>query len=226
MKRITEKPAGIVFDLDGTLLNTIDDLADAVNEALDQFHYPKRTLEEVRSFVGNGVEVLMKRACPEDISSSRFNDCLKHFKDYYESHLLVKTKPYEGILEMLATLKAEKIIMAIVSNKIDSAVKDLMTLFFQDFISIGIGDRKGLALKPNPDSVYEAIKQMGLHENDLILYIGDSETDVKTAQNAGLPFIGVSWGFRTFEELKRAGAEVIVKNPEELVLKIIKKRGL
>jgi phosphoglycolate phosphatase len=208
---------GIIFDLDGTLLNTLDDLADAVNQTLCHFGYPMRTYEEVRKFVGNGVRVLMKRSCPETLTDDSFSECLSYFQDYYKKNMLNKTKPYPGIMNMLEELRNQGVAVGIVSNKFQKAVTGLWEIFFKDVVRVAIGNRDGILPKPAPDSVRLAISELNLDpKRDLIYYVGDSETDILTAINAKLPIISVTWGFRTLEELKSAKAVALIDKPEEI----------
>ncbi|MGD9605598.1 MAG: HAD family hydrolase [Bacilli bacterium] len=210
-------PNAIIFDLDGTLLNTLEDLTDAVNATLINFHFPPRTIDEVRTFVGNGLDVLVQRILPLKVDLMIYQNCLDYFKKYYQEHLLIKTKPYEGINVLLEELQRLHIKMAIVSNKIQSGVTELKQLFFSNWVDVAIGDQLGLALKPHPDSVLKAIADLGLSQTDFIIYVGDSETDIQTAKNAKLPFIGVTWGFRTKDQLIKAGAINLIDEPYELI---------
>lgn len=183
---------GILFDLDGTLLDTLDDLTDSVNHVLTAFGYPLRSKEEVRSFVGNGAGVLMEKAVPQ---GADFEAPLNVFREYYADHCRIKTKPYNGIAEALEALK-EKYPIAIVSNKPDSAVKPLCADFFPGIYAQGQTDT--IPRKPAPDMVYAAMKAIGA---DKCIYVGDSEVDVQTGRNAGIPVLSVLWGFRTEEEI-------------------------
>jgi len=217
MTKDPNRKIGIIFDLDGTLLNTLDDLADAVNQTLGHFGYPARTYEEIRRFVGNGVKVLMKKSSPEKLTSERFTECLTYFQDYYKKNMLNKTKPYPGIMGMLRKLKNQGIAVGIVSNKFQKAVTGLWEIFFKDVVTVAIGNRDGVLPKPAPDSVMLAISELKLDlKRDLIYYVGDSETDILTAANANLPIISVTWGFRTLEELKSCGAGALIDQPEEI----------
>lgn len=206
----------IVFDLDGTLLNTLEDLTDSVNYALKACGYPLRTIDEVRRFVGNGVEVLMKLAVPIGTSDEKRQECLSIYRNHYSNHLQNKTKPYDGILTMLATLKEEGYKLAVVSNKYDSAVKALCNDYYKDFISVAIGESTEVKRKPAPDGVLQALKELNSSKEESI-YVGDSEVDVHTAHNAGLPCIGVTWGFRDRSVLVNEGANFIIDKPEELI---------
>ena len=208
------QPKACIFDLDGTLLDTLDDLANSVNEALHDFEQPQRTREEVRRFVGNGIRLLIERSvpegCPDDITNSVFEE----FKNYYGIHCNDKTKPYDGIPELLRQLKSCDIPCAIVSNKADFAVKTLARDYFDGLCAVAIGERDGIRKKPSPDSVFEA---MALLDAKKPVYVGDSEVDIATAKAAGIPCISVSWGFRGKNELISAGAEVICESTAELL---------
>ncbi|MDF2801654.1 MAG: family hydrolase [Anaerocolumna sp.] len=205
----------LVFDLDGTLLNTLEDLTDSVNYALSTCGYPLRTLEEIKSFVGNGVEVLMSLAVPSGTSKEDCLECLEIYRGHYSLNLQNKTKPYDGILPMLHRLKEEGYRLAIVSNKYDTAVKALCEDYYSDYITIAIGESKGVNKKPAPDSVYRALELLSSSAEESI-YIGDSEVDVLTAHNSGLKCIGVTWGFRDRSVLESKGADYIIDRPEEL----------
>lgn len=206
----------IIFDMDGTILNTLEDLTDSVNYALKQCGFPHKTLEEVRSFVGNGVRVLFDLAVPAGTSEQAKEICLNLYKEYYNQNMRNKTSPYEGVLELLAQLKAEGYKLAIVSNKYDSAVKALCTEYYSDFIQVAIGESKLVGKKPAPDGIYAALRELGSSKEEA-LYVGDSEVDVKTAHNAGLKCVGVTWGFRTRELLTNEGADIIIDTPSELL---------
>lgn len=208
---------GVIFDLDGTLLNTLDDLCGSTNYALNKFGYPSRTLEEVRRFVGNGVRLLIERAIPQGCNNPHFDDCLNTFKEHYKSNMYNKTKPYAGILEMLKTLKLQGIQTAVVSNKFDAAVKELCKKYFGDLIQVAIGENEaeGVRKKPAPDSVFKAITDLKLSIENVI-YVGDSETDVQTAKNAEIHCIGCTWGFRDKSVLVEEGADYIVNAPDEI----------
>ena len=202
---------GILWDLDGTLLDTLEDLADAVNYALAHFGYPERTIEEVRRFVGNGARRLMALAVPEGADADA---AFEVFHTYYDAHCQIKTKPYEGIPEVLAQL-GEKYPMAIVSNKPDSAVKLLCAQYFPGLYARG--ESADCPRKPAPDMVYKAMAEIGA---DRCIYVGDSEVDVLTAKNAGVPCLSVLWGFRDKETLLEAGADHFCENPADLLRKL------
>lgn len=206
----------IIFDLDGTLLDTLEDLQNAVNAALVQYHMPKRTLEEVRKFVGNGIRKLMLRAVPEGENNPDFEEAFVFFQSYYKAHCKEHTGPYEGILDMLQALSDKGIKMAIVSNKFDPAVKELNREHFGGFMEAAIGEMPGVARKPAPGMVDMALDILGV-EKEQAVYVGDSEVDIQTASNAGLECICVTWGFRDAKCLKEWGAKVLIDKPEELL---------
>ena len=205
----------VLFDLDGTLLNTLDDLADAVNVTLSHFGCPERTGEEVRQFVGNGAERLIRLALPGNGDDPEVSQVLAYFKDYYAAHSQRKTRPYEGILEALEAVKQE-FPVAIVSNKPDNAVKILCRQYFGDVYALG--ESSACPRKPAPDMVHKAMAAIGA---DRCVYVGDSEVDVLTAKNAGVPCLSVLWGFRDEKTLVEAGAENFCKDPKDL-LQILK----
>lgn len=212
---------GVIFDLDGTLLNTLDDLCDSTNYALTQFGYPIRTLDEVRSFVGNGVKKLIERAIPNGCANENFEKCLAVFKEHYKQNMYNKTAPYSGVLNMLKDIRTKDINIAVVSNKFDTAVKELCEKYFGDLVQVAIGENEagGVRKKPAPDSVFKAIQELQLSV-DSVIYVGDSETDVQTAKNAEINCIGCTWGFRSRDVLAGEGATYIIDTPDE-ILKII-----
>lgn len=195
---------GILFDLDGTLLDTLEDLHDAVNYVMGHYRYPERTLEEVRRFVGNGARQLMALSAPE---GADVDAVLKTFQAYYNTHCQIKTKPYDGIIDALAVLK-EKYPIAVVSNKPDSAVKPLCAQYFPGLYARG--ESADCPRKPAPDMVYRAMEAIGVER---CIYVGDSEVDVRTAQNAGVPCLSVLWGFRNREDMEAAGADYFCDTP-------------
>ena len=204
---------GVIFDMDGTLLNTLEDLTDAVNVALEQNGHPKRTLEEMRIFVGNGAAAMIRRAAPEGADQQPIMDA---FLQYYGIHCQDKTRPYEGIMEALEVLKA-KYPVAVVSNKPDYAVKIMCEQIFPGVH--GVGEIKGVPRKPAPDMVWAAMKEIGVEK---AVYIGDSGVDLATARNAGLPCISVLWGFRTRQELEADGADCFCDHPSQLAAMVEK----
>ena len=207
----------ILFDLDGTLLNTLEDLTDAVNYVMDAYDFPEHSIEDVRCFVGNGIRVLMQRAIPEGEENPRFDEAFELFKRYYLAHNKVKTRPYDGIMELLGELKRRGVPMAIVSNKNQPTVEALCEEEFQGLISVAVGDGEGRARKPAPDGPMEAIRRLGISGTDGVLYVGDSEVDAQTAENAGLGCVLVTWGFRTRQEMAPYAAFPFIDRPEELL---------
>ena len=205
-----------IFDLDGTLLNTLEDLAYSTNYIMRQFGYPESTLAEVRSFVGNGIWKLLERSAPKGTSSEEIDRMFEQFKEHYGAHCAEKTKPYDGVMELLDALKKQGVKLAVVSNKADYAVKALCEQYFCGVFDEAVGERIGIARKPAPDTVHEVLKNLQIEKAQAI-YIGDSEVDVQTANNAELDCIAVDWGFRDKEVLEEAGAELIVSTPEELL---------
>jgi len=205
----------VIFDLDGTLLDTLTDLANAVNAALEANGMPVRTIDEIRQFVGNGARNLLIRSVPDGLENPKFEKTLAAFRSYYAEHCKDYTKPYEGITELLESLKKLGIKMAIVSNKPDSAVKELAKEYFGDCIAVAIGDREGVARKPAPDTVYKALEELGVSTKDAV-YVGDSDVDIMTAMNAEMPCISVTWGFRNREFLMFHGASQFADTSEEL----------
>ncbi|NLZ81379.1 MAG: HAD family hydrolase [Clostridiales bacterium] len=210
-----KKYSTVIFDLDGTLLNTLDDLSASVNYALEVCGYPLRNVDEVRRFVGNGVEKLIERAVPEEASGEDTKACLDIFKVHYKDNMNNQTRPYDGIMEILENLKAKNIKIAVVSNKMDYAVKVLCENKFNGFIQVAIGSSKGVAKKPAPDTVLEALRSLD-SKSEEALFVGDSDVDMETAKNASITSVGVTWGFRDREILEAAGADFIIENPKEL----------
>ena len=210
----------IIFDLDGTLLDTLDDLWHSTCYALRSCGMPERSREEVRQFVGNGVRRLIERAVPEGTSLDRIDECFACFKAHYVEHCQDNTHLYLGIPGMLQRLHAMGIPMAIVSNKLQAGVDELHERYFKDVISVAIGEREGMARKPAPDMVRMAISELGLSSDDLIYYVGDSDVDLLTARNAQLPCISVLWGFRDEQFLLAHGANCCVSHPAEIVDRI------
>lgn len=205
----------IIFDLDGTLLNTLDDLCDSVNAILLRHGFPKRSPLEVKRFLGNGVGVLMRLAVPETCTDEEVAAYLKEFKEHYEQNMENKTRPFDGIMELLLDLHRYSYHTAIVSNKFDLAVKALAKTYFGNLIPVAIGESLNVRRKPAPDSVFTAIKELGSDIKKTI-YVGDSEVDVMTAKNAGIPCIGVTWGFRSREVLRDSGANYLIDTPREI----------
>ena len=207
----------VIFDLDGTLLNTLDDLADSTNYALSKFGYPTRTIEEVRQFVGNGVAKLIERAIPEGENNSNFEKCLSIFKENYAQNMYNKTAPYNGIIEMLSNLKSKGIKIAVVSNKFDLAVKELCKKYFEGFIDFAAGENEaqGIKKKPAPDTVISVLNEFNFAPEDAV-YVGDSDVDIMTAKNSKMSCISVTWGFRDEKFLLENGATILINAPSEI----------
>ena len=211
----------IIFDLDGTLLDTLTDLTGSVNFCMEQCGYPQYTREDVRNMVGNGIYLLMERALPGGRENPDYDRSIQLFTEHYKEHMLDATCPFPGIMDMLQKLKQQGLKLAIVSNKFDAAVKGLNQRFFSDFIEVAIGESPNVRKKPAPDSVLEAIRELGTTMKDSI-YVGDSEVDIQTAHNAGIPCLSVSWGFKSKEFLKAHGADHIFHTAEQLLDFIVK----
>ena len=205
----------VIFDLDGTLTDTLADLRNSVNYALSEYGVPERTTEEIRSFVGNGVRRLIYLSVPENTPDEISEGCLLKFKKHYDANSLVETKPYDGIIEMLSKLKKHGIKTAVVTNKMYSAATDIVEHFFGKLIDITVGQIDGVPQKPQPDGINKALESLELPKEKAV-YVGDSEVDCKTAKNAGLPCIGVTWGFRDREILAANGADFIINCPEDI----------
>ncbi len=207
----------VIFDLDGTLLNTLDDLADSTNYALSKFGYPTRTIEEVRQFVGNGVAKLIERAIPEGKNNPNFEKCLAIFKENYAQNMYNKTAPYNGIIEMLSNLKSKGIKIAVVSNKFDLAVKELCKKYFEGFIDFAAGENEaqGIKKKPAPDTVISVLNEFNFAPEDAV-YVGDSDVDIMTAKNSKMSCISVTWGFRDEKFLLENGATILINAPSEI----------
>ena len=205
-----------VFDLDGTLLETLKDLAASTNYALRTHNMPEHSIEDVRMFVGNGVKKLMERAIPNGIKNPQFEDVYATFRQHYLEHNLDTTKPYEGIPELLAELKARGKKLAIVSNKFYAATQELARHFFPDTIEVAIGERENIKKKQAPDTVIEALRQLGASKETAV-YIGDSDVDIMTAKNCDMPCVSVLWGFRDKEFLMEHGATFFVEKPCQLL---------
>ena len=206
----------IIFDLDGTLLDTLSDLTASVNHALRMHDMPLRTPQEVRRFLGNGVRRLMECAVPDGAANPRFELAFADFKAHYVLHCQDSTCPYDGVDDMLVTLAQRGHRMAIVSNKLQAGVTELHRRFFSQTIDVAIGESAGVRRKPAPDMVNAALRELGVPREEAV-YVGDSEVDLATARAAGLPCISVLWGFRDRDELVRAGATTLVATPAELL---------
>ena len=211
-----------IFDLDGTILNTLEDLADSTNYALKTCGYPERTMDEVRQFVGNGIRNLMERAVPEGTPVEEIDRVHETFTAHYKVHCADKTRPYDGIVELLQNLKKDGCKLAVVSNKADYGVQELCKQYFDGVFDFAVGEREGIRKKPAPDSVNEVLKTLGC-SRDRAVYIGDSDVDIQTAANAQMDHIIVEWGFRDVPFLIAKGAKVLVEKPEE-ILEIVEGR--
>ncbi len=204
-----------IFDLDGTILDTLEDLADAMNYALGEHGYPGRTIEEVRRFVGNGIRKLIERAVPAGLAKEEIDRVHETFSAYYQQHCADKTRPYEGVPPLLERLRAAGCLTAVVSNKADAAVQPLCRRYYNGLFDYAVGERTGIRRKPDPDSVQEVLRRLQVEAADAV-YIGDSEGDIQTAKNAGLDSIIVTWGFRDRDYLESQGGRRFVDRPEEI----------
>lgn len=209
-----------IFDLDGTLLDTLEDLYRAVNTALAARSFPLRSRDEVRLFVGNGVEMLIRRAVPAGCDEETTLATLAHFKTTYAAICKDHTRPYDGILPALATLRERGVRVAVVSNKFDAATKSLCAEYFGDLVEVAIGERADVRKKPAPDTVLEALRELDVTSQGAV-YIGDSDVDIRTAENCGMDCISVTWGLRDEDFLLENGAKALVRTPSELLGVII-----
>lgn len=205
----------VIFDLDGTILNTLNDLADAVNYSMEKCGYPTHTVDEIRSFIGNGIDILIRRSIPSNCNDAQWLAARDTFKEYYSAHMLDKTKPYEGIKSLLEELKARGFKTAVVTNKNHDMANEMVPSFFDNLFACIIGtDLTKRERKPAPDGVFAALKELNSVKDNAI-YIGDTEVDVQTAHNAGLKCVGVMWGFRCGGKIE--GADFIIHSPKELL---------
>jgi len=208
-----------VFDMDGTVLYTLDDLTDALNAALGQFSFPLRTVEEVRAFVGDGMRKLVERGAPSGTDFATLDRVFAAFSSYYHIHCADKTRPYDGVIDLLRALREKGVKTALVSNKSQDGVDALVERFFTGLFDVAVGERPGLARKPSPDGVNAALRALGA-DRATAVYIGDSEVDFFTARNASLPCISVTWGFRDRETLCALGATDFADTPQEVYTRI------
>ncbi len=207
----------VIFDLDGTLLDTLGDLAQSVNHALRAHGLPERSSADIRNFLGNGIRNLVQQAAGKEVASEKFEEVFQTFRSYYVEHCLDATCPYPGVLPLLAELKRRGVKMAIVSNKLHPAVQELNEHFFKEYITSAVGESATVRRKPNPDAVLAALKELGSTPEEAI-YVGDSEVDLATAQNAGLPCALVLWGFRDEDFLRTLpGATCFLREPADLL---------
>lgn len=214
-RALMKKYDTVIFDLDGTLLNTLEDLHDCVNVIMKRFGWAEHSLGQIRKFVGNGIGKLMERSVPGGKGNEQFEEAFSEFKSYYTSHCQVKTRPYDGVIDLMRILTQHGYRIAIVSNKNDAAVKELNQIYFAGYTGAAIGDREGARRKPAPDSVITALCELGSSKEKAV-YIGDSEVDYETAKNSGLDCILVSWGFRDRELLESFEGAVVVDTCEEI----------
>ncbi len=205
----------VLFDMDGTVMNTIEDLNDSVNASLQVFGLPQITLTDTMRFVGNGARRLMEQAVPAGMDPNRFEMVLDYYVNYYQNHCLIKTCPYPGIPELMKRLQDAGLRQVIISNKPDVATREIADRFFSGLPEFAIGEKDGLRRKPWPDMVFAAIERLGIPAEKCI-YVGDSEVDIATAKNAGIDCISVLWGFRERNVLVNAGATVFARTPREL----------
>ena len=206
----------VIFDMDGTLLNTLEDLADSVNYAIGTFGFGPRDLDDVRRFLGNGAEVLVKNCIDGRLEKDDEEKCINIFKEYYRSHMDIKTKPYDGVMDTVRILLDRGFNIAIVSNKFDAAVKGLNADYFEGLFPVAIGESENVSKKPSPDCVNKALKELN-SDFSRAIYVGDSEVDIMTARNSGLPCVSVTWGFRNEEFLKEIGTDYIIHDPKQLL---------
>ena len=208
----------IIFDLDGTLLNTLEDLTDSTNYALECFGYSTRSIAEVRTFVGNGVTKLIERAIPNGLQNQDFEKCLEVFKEHYSKNMYNKTAPYCGVIEMLKDLKQRDCKIAVVSNKFDTAVKELCVKYFLGLVDVAIGEneKEGIKKKPAPDAVLSVVDCFCADIDDCV-YVGDSEVDIMTASNSNMPCISVLWGFKDKEFLLAHNAQILAETPDDII---------
>jgi phosphoglycolate phosphatase len=203
----------VLFDLDGTLLDTLADLKNAVNYILNKYGYPEKSMEETKANLGFGAAELIKRSLPNDVDPDKFARCLEEYKAYYSAHSQVETAPYAGVIDVIRNLKSRGVKVAVVSNKPDLAVGALCRDYFDDLIDFSVGDRSDISRKPDAAPVRLAMKRLGCEK---AIFVGDSEIDIKTANNAQIPCISVTWGFRDEKCLKEYGAKYFADTSEEL----------
>jgi phosphoglycolate phosphatase len=206
----------VVFDMDGTVMNTLEDLLDSINYTLDFYNYPNVKLSEIGGYMGNGLEKMFEKCFPNNYVNPLFQEAFIKFKAYYMEHCQIKTKPYKGILELMETLQKKNYKMAIVSNKAHEAVLELNNLFFSNYVTIAIGEKDGIRKKPFPDGVLKALELLN-SKKETSVYVGDTEVDRKTAQNSNLDCVLVSWGFRDRAYQETLQANCIIDNPLQLL---------
>lgn len=207
----------VIFDLDGTLLDTLCDLGDSLNRMLEHFGYPTHSYDKVKEMVGNGATVLTLSAIPDGENNPRADECVAYFRKNYNDQANKKTKPYDGIIGILDRLHEKKIYTAVVTNKPHHAATAICESFFGDKLDMVIGDREGVRRKPYPDSVFEVMDKLCTKQ---AVYVGDADTDIEVAKNAGIPSVSVTWGFRDREFLVAHGAEKLVDDTNELICEL------
>ena len=210
------KYQAVIFDLDGTLVDTLDDLRVSVNHALAQQGFPSRTRAEIRAFVGNGIRKLIERSVPQGTSAAAIEACLVAFRAHYYTHACVQTRPYDGMPAVLDALRAAGVKTAVVTNKAEPAALEVVRHYFGDAFGLTIGQREDLPRKPAPDGVFLALEALGVPASEAV-FVGDSQVDCATARNAGLPCIGAAWGFRGRAVLEAEGVQMIADHPIELI---------
>ena len=206
----------VIFDLDGTLLYSLEDLKDSVNFVMKKHGFREYTIDEVREAIGNGVRLLMERVLPKDIDKNLFEECLSEFKENYSKNMYNKTKPYDGVLDMLKALREEGYKIAVLSNKFDSAVKELSSKYFGELVDLAVGQKEGVKEKPSPLGIQEIAKELDTDVETCIM-VGDSEVDIQTANNAGIDCISVTWGYKNIDFLYDNGATKLVYAPEDIL---------
>jgi len=206
----------IIFDMDGTILDTIEDITTCVNYILEKYDMPKRSLEEVKFFVGNGLLKTLRRSVPDYVTDSKVEEIYPEFTAYYKNHSNINTKPYEGIVDVISELRKKGYKTAVVSNKRQEAVSSLCEIFFKDIFDLALGDRDGMRVKPNPDMVDYVLKELDVKREESV-YIGDSDVDIMTALNSCMDCISVSWGFRNRDFLMEHGAKIIAEKPSDIL---------
>lgn len=206
----------VIFDLDGTLLYSLEDLKDSVNFVMKKHGFREYTIDEVREAIGNGVRLLMERILPKDIDKNLFEECLSEFKENYSKNMYNKTKPYDGVLDMLKALREEGYKIAVLSNKFDSAVKELSSKYFGELVDLAVGQKEGVKEKPSPLGIQEIAKELDTDVETCIM-VGDSEVDIQTANNAGIDCISVTWGYKNIDFLYDNGATKLVYAPEDIL---------
>ena len=207
----------ILFDLDGTLLNTLDDLADAVNYALESLGYPAHSTDVIRQYVGNGIAKLIERAIPDGLDNPDYKKCYDCFVEYYGEHSRVKTDLYPGIRDLLPQLAQKGVKLAVVTNKLQEASDTLAMDFFNPYITVIVGDAPGRNKKPHPDGVNEAIRQLNVTDKSQVLYIGDSDVDAMTAINSDIDYLLCLWGFRSYEQLSKYKPLAFINEPSDIL---------